>query len=186
MNEDKLDEFSLKELIGYSIEAEKSAQKFYEDFSKAAIGVLVKERFRGLVRDEKVHKDRLLDLHEELFGDKDYVVPDSDDLPPHETSYDFTGARNVLDSLEKAMENESNAKTLYEYMGERFEEYSSFFKYLALMEKGHYESLVEEKKLMEGEYEEGKKGDQEGSQDFWERMFDFSTQTDGFELDKGR
>ncbi len=165
--EEKLDEFSFKELMAYSIQAEKEAKKFYSDFANAAIGALVEERFKGLANDEEIHKEELLKRYEEKFGTRDYEVPDSDELPPHETLYDFSDARNVIDSLEKGIKNEENARVIYEYMGKRFDNYSSFFGYLALMEKGHYESLSDELALMQGEIEEGKKGDKESAKTFW-------------------
>jgi len=55
-------------------------------------------------------------------------------------------------------------------MGRRFDNYSSFFGYLALMEKGHYESLIEELALMQGEIEKGEKGDKEAVRNFWGGM----------------
>jgi len=167
MMEEKLDEFSFKELMAYSIKAEKEAKKFYSDFAEAALGALVKERFKSLANDEEIHKEELLKRYEEKFGTRDYEAPDSDELPPHETAYDFSDSRNVIDSLEKGIKNEENARVIYEYMGRRFDNYSSFFKYLALMEKGHYMSLSEELALMQGEIEEGKKGDKDSAKAFW-------------------
>jgi len=170
MMEEKLDEFSFKELMAYSIEAEKEAKKFYSDFAEAAIGALVQERFKGLANDEEIHKEELLKRYEEKFGTRDYESPDSDKLPPHETSYDFSNARNVIDALEKGIKNEENARVIYQYMGKRFENYSSFFRYLALMEKGHYKSLTEELALMQGEIEEDKRGDKKAVESFWRGM----------------
>ncbi|MBS3782025.1 MAG: ferritin family protein [Candidatus Thermoplasmatota archaeon] len=170
MMEEKLDEFSFKELMAYSIEAEKEAKKFYSDFAKAGLGALVKERYKSLANDEEIHKEELLKRYEEKFGTREYEVPKSDELPPHETSYDFSNARNIIDALDKGINNEENARVIYEYMGKRFDNYSSFFRYLALMEKGHYESLSEELALMEGEIEEGKKGDKKAVESFWKGM----------------
>ncbi|MFW5952844.1 MAG: ferritin-like domain-containing protein [Candidatus Natronoplasma sp.] len=168
--EEKLDEFSFKELMAYSIEAEKEANKFYSDFAEAAIGVLVKERYKGLANDEEIHKEELLKRYEEKFGTRDYEVPDTDELPPHETSYDFSNARNVIDALKKGIGNEENARVIYEYMGKRFNNYSSFFGYLALMEKGHYKSLTAELALMQGEIEEDEKGDKKAVETFWKGL----------------
>lgn len=150
MEEKKLDEFSFKELLGYSIEAEKAAQKFYYDFTEAAIGELVEERFKSLAKDEEVHEAALRKRYKAEFGEKDYVVPDSDKLPPHETSHDFTSARNIIDSLEKGMENERNAYRIYKYLAKKHEEHQDLFEYLAVMEYGHLESLKEEKQMLEG------------------------------------
>ena len=170
MMKENLDEFSFKELMAYSIEAEKEAEKFYSDFADLAIGVLVKERFKGLARDEKVHKNELLKRYEIKFGTREYEVPESDKLPPHETSYDFTDAKNAIDSLEKGIKNEENARVIYTYMSERFDDHSSFFRYLALMEKGHYESLSEELAIMQGRIKEGDKDDRSAIEAFWKGM----------------
>ncbi|MFP4608188.1 MAG: ferritin-like domain-containing protein [Candidatus Aenigmatarchaeota archaeon] len=170
MRKEDLDGFSLKELMAYSIKAEKEAEKYYSDFADAAIGALVKERFKGLARDEKIHREELLKRYEAKFGTRDYDVPKSDKLPPHETKYDLTDAKNAIDSLEKGIKNEENARKIYTYMSERFEDYASFFRYLALMEKGHYESLSEELALMQGEISQGRWGDKEAVESFWKDM----------------
>ncbi len=170
MMKEKLDEFSFKELMAYSIEAEKEARKFYSDFADAAIGTLVKERFKALAKDEKIHKNELLKRYEKRYGTRDYEVPDTDKLPPHETAYDFTNAKNAIDSLEKGIKNEENARMIYMYMSERFDDYASFFRYLALMEKGHYESLSEELALMQGEISQERRGSKEAVESFWKGM----------------
>lgn len=169
MKED-LEEFSLKELLAYSIESEEDAKKFYTDFTKIGVGRLVKERFKSLANDEKVHKEELLDRYENEFGDRDYEdeIPDSDKLPPHETAYNLSDVDNAIDSLQKAIENEENAKMIYKYMAQRFDDYASFFRYLALMEKGHYETLSEELSLMQGEArDEEDKGPKEKIKSLW-------------------
>jgi len=156
--------------MAYSIEAEKQAKKFYSDFADASIGALVKERYKGLANDEEIHKEELLKRYEERFETREYEVPDTDNLPPHEMSYDFSNARNVIEAIEKGIKNEENARVIYEYMGERFSNYSSFFRYLALMEKGHYESLTEELLLLQGEIEEDERGDKKAIESFWKGM----------------
>ncbi len=179
-----MEEFTFKELLGYSIESEKEAQKFYKGFSEAAIGELVKERFKSLANDEEVHEAVLQKRYENLFGESEPKVPESDELPLHETTHDFSSARNIIDSLEKGMENEKNAMTIYKYMAEKFEDHSSFFEYLALMEKGHYESLSEEKKIMEGESEGEKDGSGDQAKSFWRNMLSDSDNVMG-ERQKG-
>ncbi len=147
---DKLDSYSFKELLGYSIEAEKAANEYYNKFAEAAIGEMMGERFKSLARDEEIHKDALLRIHKEEFGDEDYVVPEEDDLPAHETKFKFQGVMNMIDSLEKAVINENSARRIYKYLAKREKKYASEFEYLALMEKGHAESLRSEKEMLEG------------------------------------
>ncbi|MFW6376106.1 MAG: ferritin family protein [Thermoplasmatota archaeon] len=141
---DKLDSYSFKELLGFSIESEKAANEYYNKFAKAAIGELMGERFKSLARDEEIHKDALLRIHKEEYGDEDYVVPEGDDLPDHETKFKFQGVMNMIDSLEKAIINENSARRMYKYLAKREKKYGSEFEYLAMMEKGHAESLRSE------------------------------------------
>ncbi len=168
MKED-LEEFSLKELLAYSIVSEEDAKKFYTDFAKEGFGTLVKERFKALAKDEEIHKKELLKRYEAEFGDRDYedAVPKSEKLPPHETAYDLSDVDNIIDSLQKAIENEENAKMIYLYMAERFEAHAPFFRYISLMEKGHYESLSEELNLMRGEVSKRKERDSDAAKVFW-------------------
>ncbi|MFP4135505.1 MAG: ferritin family protein [Candidatus Acetothermia bacterium] len=163
--ESELRSFALDELIGHSIESEEASRRFYSQFVEAGIGRLVTERFEGLMTDEELHKEVLLGLHEDLYGDRDYLTPESDDLPPHEDFESLEDVENLIDALEKAMINENNAIRVYEYLSEEYEEYSEVFGYLAAMEHGHYESLKQEKKLYErvpGDEESGT-----GDSHFW-------------------
>ncbi len=141
-------EFSLEQLLGYSIDAERKANKYYNDFSEAAIGKLMKERFKNLARDEKLHEKELLKIHKKEFGDE-IVIPKTEGLPKHETEFEFDNIKNMVDSLEKAIRNEENAKKIYVHMAKRWDKYFNEFNYIAMMEKGHAESLSAEYDLFE-------------------------------------
>ena len=143
-----LNEFSFKELIGLSIQSEIDANEYYTEFSENAIGELMAERFQSLAKDEEVHKDALLKIHEEEFGDRDYVVPEGRKLPPTETKFKFTNVANMIGSLEKGIVNENSARRIYKHLANRKEKYATEFEYLAIMEKGHAESLQAEKKML--------------------------------------
>ncbi len=164
----KLDSLNLQEIIGHSIESEEQSRQFYKKFVENGKGQLVPERFKSLMRDEETHKETLLELHEEIYGNKDYVTPEGDDLPPHEDFDDLKSVVNLIDALEKAIKNERNAINIYEYLAEEYEEYSSYFSYLASMEHGHLESLNKEREV----YEKHPKSSQEDypSQSFWENL----------------
>lgn len=166
--EKELDKFDLKQLIGYSVDSEEQSKRFYGEFVEYGKGQLVPERFRSLMNDEELHKETLLGLHEELYGDRDYVVPQGEDLPPHEDFDSLENVENLLDALGKAIVNENNAIRIYQYMEEEYGEHSDLFGYLVSMEKGHLESLKEEKKLYEREANStGKSG---LLKDFWENI----------------
>jgi len=163
-----LNEFSSKELIGLSIQSEIDANEYYTEFSENAIGELMAERFQSLARDEEVHKDALLKIHEEEYGDKDYVVPEGKKLPPHETKFKFTNVANMIDSLEKGIINENSARRIYKHLSKRMENYATEFEYLAIMEKGHAESLKAEKKMLEGKLKEEPETKGMTLNEFWE------------------
>ncbi len=126
------------------------------------------ERFKSLMDDEELHKEALLKLHQKIYGDRDYIVPENGDLPPHEDFENLEDVANLIDALEKAINNEYNAIRIYEYLAEEYEEHSSFFKYIAMMEHGHYESLKKEKDLY-GRDTQG--NEKEGLSDgIWKRL----------------
>lgn len=166
--EDKLKSVGLKQIIGYSIESESKSKEFYGKFVESGKGQLVPARFESLMKEEQLHKVALLDLHEELYGDKDYEVPESETLPPHEDFDDLENVENLIDALGKAITNENNAIRIYEYLAEAYEQHSDLFGYLATMEHGHYESLKKEKELYEREAENP---EEEGlSEGIWKRL----------------
>ncbi len=167
---DKLDEISFKELVGYSIEGEKSAHDAYMKLSDKLSG-LPADRFESLAKDETKHKERLLKLHEDEFGDRNYVVPEKEDLPPHEGDFIEIEAEEVkalTRALDSAIEAETNAYRVYMHLAKENEQYSEIFKYIAMMEKGHKESLEEEKKSIWENYVEKKdKGRSVKELDMW-------------------
>lgn len=166
--EEKLNSVGLKQIIGYSIESERKSKEFYGKFVESGKGQLVPGRFKSLMEDEKLHKEVLLDLHEELYGNKDYEVPETETLPPHEDFDDLENVENLIDALDKAITNENNAIRIYEYLADAYEEHSDLFGYLASMEHGHYESLKKEKALYErGAENPGEEGLSEG---IWKRL----------------
>ena len=146
---DELESISFKEIVGYSIEGEEAAYNAYMSLSNNMKG-LVADRFKSLAEDEELHKNELLKLHEKEFGDRDYVVPDKEGLPPHEGEFiKVNNVKNLVDAIDKSMEAEYNAYRIYKYLADHQDKYSTLFEYIAVMEKGHYETLKAEKKLYE-------------------------------------
>ena len=147
---EKLDEVSFKELLGYSIKGEKVAHKNYLKLANKTKG-LMSNKFEDLAKDEKRHAKELLKLHKMEFGDKDYVVPEVEGLPPHEGEFieKIENVRNLIEAIDLSMKAEDNAYEIYKYLAKNNEKYRTLFKYIALMEKGHYESLKAEKYLYE-------------------------------------
>ncbi len=153
---DTLETLSFKEIIGYSIDGEEKAAEFYRNLADQ-LSDLVAKRYESLARDEEIHKRELIKLHNTLFGTKDYDVPDKEGLPPHEGHAKVESVENLIDSLNRAIQNERNAYKLYRYVSKTHPEHSKLFEYLAIMEKGHEESLVVEKRV----YEQGTQAEPE-------------------------
>lgn len=145
----KFEGISFKELLGYSIKGEKIAYDAYIDLSKTLSG-LPSDRFQSVAKDELDHKQKLLELHEYEFGDKEYIVPQGEGFPPHEGDFidiNTDKVNSLIDALESAIEAEKNAYELYYRLAEEKEKHSELFNYIAVMEKGHQTSLEEEKKM---------------------------------------
>ncbi len=149
MNE-VLDTLSFKEILGYSIRAEEKAHEFYTKLSEKTKSSIVSSRYMSLANDEKMHKRELLKLHEKIFGDRNIEVPEKEGLPPHEGDVPIDTVRNLIESLDAAIENERNAYKIYRYLAKTQPKHNKLFNYLGLMEKAHAESLSEEKNLYQG------------------------------------
>lgn len=150
---EKLEEFTFKELLGYSIDGEEKAKEAYIALTGPLPG-LASDRFETLAHDEEMHKEELLKIYEKEFGNRNYEVPDSDDLPPHEGKFisgEIKGIKNLVGALKSAMKAEQDAYKLYKHLAKANEEYETLFNYIAMMEKGHHESLAEERGLYEEE-----------------------------------
>lgn len=151
-----LESLSFKEILGYSIEAESKASEFYNTIADS-LSELMAQRYRSLASDEDMHKRKLLNLHDTYFGDKEHIVPEKEGLPPHEGDVKADTVSNLIDSLNKAIENERNSYKIYKYLSKNKTEHSKMFEYLALMEHGHLQSLQAEKEI----YEEGEEAQPE-------------------------
>ncbi len=143
-----LDKLSFKQILGYSIQAEKNAHEFYMRLSNATSD-LVSKRYLSLAEDEKVHKLELVKFHKKLFGDENIEIPKGKGLPPHEGDIELENVRNLIEALDAAIESERNAYKIYTYLAKNKPEHKRFFEYLAMMEHGHQESLKAEKKMYE-------------------------------------
>ncbi len=147
----KLEDISFKELLGYSINGEEIAYKAYLNIAETLSG-LPADRFQSLAEEERDHKKKLLDLHDYEFGDKKYIVPKGEGLPPHEgdfIDFDTQKLSSFIEVLESAIKAEKNAYELYYKLAKKKENHSELFNYIAIMEKSHQSSLEDEKKMYE-------------------------------------
>ncbi len=144
-----LEKLSFKQILGYSIRAEKNAYEFYSKLSDATSD-LVSSRYLSLAEDEKVHRQELVKLHKKLFGDENIEIPKGKGLPPHEGDIKLESVRNLIEALDAAIESERNAYKIYSYLEKKKPEHERFFKYLAMMEHVHEMSLTEERNMYQG------------------------------------
>lgn len=139
---DQLDTLDLKQILGYAIESEKAAQSFYLELAKTAPG-LAATRMENLAREEEKHEEAVRNVYKKRFGDEEYTVPEN--LPPLESSVDIDTVTSLIHALETAMKNEYNALRVYRYLANKEKKREDLFKYLAQMEKTHYEIVKEER-----------------------------------------
>ena len=156
MNEDiknKLGSLSLKEILGYSIHSEDVASIYYWTLAKIfEPNDLVKAKFEALSNDEKLHKDALLHLYKTKFGDENYVIPEG--LPPMESVVDVKTVETFMEAIQTAMQNEHNAAETYTMLAKQHKEHRKLFKYLAITEMGHYNTLKQDLEFFTSEVED--------------------------------
>jgi rubrerythrin len=134
---------SLKEILGYSIHSEDVASTYYWTLAKVfEPNDLVKAKFEALAKDEKLHMEALLHLYKTQFGDENYTIPEG--LPPFESIIDVKTVGTFMEAIEMAMQNENNAYETYMMIAEQHKDHKKLFKYLAMTEKGHYETLKQD------------------------------------------
>jgi len=142
----ELEKLSLKEILGYAVESEQAAKEYYTELSKNA-PELVAMKFENLAKEEEMHKKTVLAIYRELFDDESYKIPGN--LPPLESPVKVKTITSLIGALETSMWNEHNAYRVYTYLAAQDKKHRDLFKYLATMEKGHYEVLRMEKDTYE-------------------------------------
>ncbi|WP_187146219.1 ferritin family protein [Thermococcus sp. GR7] len=135
---DKLVKLPLREIIGYAIASEDDTKAFYEGLAFKT-GGLLRDFFQTLAKLEDSHKKTLLRLHETLFGDTDYTVPEG--IPFAETSIRVDTVVNLVEAMRIALINEKTAERLYTHLEKRLPEHGIIFGFLAAQERSHYASI---------------------------------------------
>ncbi len=139
-----LDELTFREIIGYSIVAEKASRKTYLEFAENVVGELKGKKFRKLAEEEEMHSHELKKIHQNEFGDKKIKFPKDKELPPHEAEIDVGTTESMIESLQAARQNELNAEKIYRYLAKEKKLYKDTFEHLANMERKHYDILKDE------------------------------------------
>ncbi|CAD5244447.1 Rubrerythrin [Thermococcus camini] len=135
---DKLAQLSPKEILGYAIASEEDAKQFYETLA-AKSGEVLGDFFRDLAKAEASHRKILLKLHEDLFGDTSYAVPEG--IPFAETSVKVDTVVNLIEAMRVALVNEKTAERIYSHLSEILPEHRGIFGFLAAQEKAHYAAI---------------------------------------------
>ena len=141
---DILDELTFKEILAYSIIAERVSKKAYLDFAEGTVGELKKDKFKQLADDEEMHAVELIKIHKKEFGDDEIIFPKGKELPPHEAEVDVRTSESMIESLQLARQNELNANKIYKYLADEKPIYKDTFNHIANMEMDHYEALKTE------------------------------------------
>ena len=143
---DRLVKLSPREILGYAIASEEDAKVFYENLASKT-GALLGEFFRDLAKAEESHKKILLGLHETLFGDTDYTVPEG--IPLAETSVKVETVANLVEAMRVALTNEKTAERIYTHLGELMPEHRGIFRFLAAQERAHYAAIKSHAEYLE-------------------------------------
>ncbi|MGC1120140.1 MAG: ferritin family protein [Candidatus Methanofastidiosia archaeon] len=167
---DQLAKLDLKDILGYVIESEKAARAFYLDLAKSAPG-LAAIRLENLAREEEKHEKTVREVYKTKFGEKSYTVPK--ELPPLESSAKVTTVNSLIHALETAMHNEDNAYRVYTYLSNKDKENQKLWKYLASMEKTHYDIVKTEKESYEAQVVESSYLIDKTPGELWMAMYRF-------------
>ncbi|MFW5898805.1 MAG: ferritin family protein [Candidatus Saliniplasma sp.] len=140
----KLQNYSIQLLFLAAVKAEKEAVEVYSDLKNNFQDVYLQDRLDFLITEEKHHKRMLEGMFKELFPDEVIVLPKRSPVPIPEIN---ENAEDEKELLKEAMDAEIWAAKYYKSFSNRFDEDSKMnktLKYLAKMEKGHYEMFETE------------------------------------------
>ena len=156
---ERLRKLDKESLIAYWIKGELEEAELYEELARRAknLGLpdSLVETFRILSKESREHGERLKEIYRKTYGRE----PKPPEIPPIEV-YPildrFERAEDAVEALQAAMESEKLAMEVYNRLAEETDdpELKELFQSLVKVEKGHYERLEGElkllKKLMEG------------------------------------
>ncbi len=142
--------YSVEESILTAIKSEIEAKKVYEQIAEKVDNMMLKDRLLFLAKEEVKHREYFESLFKNLFPDKELKIPEKSPVPLPEIEID---KENILLSeiLTKAMEAEMAAFDFYMSLAKKFDdnETRKMLEYIAYMEKGHYNLLELERKVVE-------------------------------------
>ncbi|WP_324735612.1 ferritin family protein [Thermococcus sp. SY098] len=143
----KLEKLPEREILGYAIASEEDAIQFYLKLSEGK-GELIAEFFKDLAKAEQAHKTLLLNLHENLFGSKEYTV--SGDVLFAESTVNIVTLGNLVEALKTALMTEKTAERVYTLLAQKLPEHRILFDFLAAQERAHYRAIEAHEEYLEG------------------------------------
>lgn len=128
------------EILGLAIKKEIEAARFYRRLAEQIINPLVRERFKALAKDERLHQALLQAEHKRLTGESKPPLPGK--AFQKEKTYDFSNFA-VEDALHFAIQAEREAQQLYAAAAKASSDPRGkrLLDYLVEFEKGHERQL---------------------------------------------
>lgn len=151
----ELDGYTLGELYLAAIKSEVEAAAVYSRLARAVPGGYLRHKLMFLASEEEAHRRDLSKLFRRETGKSLLRLPLESPVPMPllcEPGPDTT----VADVMESAMDAESAARRFYQSLSRRYPIGSNeafLLVYLSNMERGHYQLLSNERKMLEAEAE---------------------------------
>ena len=148
---EKVNEFSLKELLGMAIKAEIGAREFYRSMAVNVDMESFKKKLEFLAEEERKHEILLRKLYAQTFPGEELIFPKEQvgpELKP--VASKLEKIQDIIDLVRWAMKSEDLASKLYETLENMadMEEKKRLMRSLSDMEKGHYYTLRAEYELL--------------------------------------
>ncbi len=143
---------SMRDLLESGIKSEKEAQRVYGQLSKKDIPQFLEKKLTRLEKEELGHEKILRNLFSTYFPNKDPNLPEESDKPAPKIDFN---EESVQELLKQAMKSEKESEGYYQGLAEEFkkedekedrfsDDPAKIAKYLAYMERGHYEIIKTE------------------------------------------
>ncbi|MCO6042110.1 ferritin family protein [Thermococcus alcaliphilus] len=148
---EKVNEFSLKELLGMAIKAEIGAREFYKSMAANVDIETLRKKLEFLAGEEEKHEEFLRKLYAQSFPGEEIVFPKEHvgpELKP--VAEKIKNVQDMLELIRWAMEAERIAKEFYSKLEEMTDDNAKkgLLRYLASMENTHYFILKTEYELL--------------------------------------
>ncbi|NJE26282.1 rubrerythrin [Thermococcus sp. MV5] len=148
---ERVNEFSLRELLGMAIKAEIGAKEFYRSMAENVGVETLKKKLEFLAGEEEKHEEFLRKLYAQSFPGEDIVFPKEHVGPELKPVLEkVKDVHDILELIRWAMEAERIAKEFYSKLEDMTQDNAKkgLLRYLASMENTHYFILKTEYELL--------------------------------------